>query len=266
MKAKRALGQNFLTDQRVCRKIVSLLSLSENDFVLEIGPGRGALTSLLADEPRRTLILLEKDRELVAAHKNWPDSKILNADALAFSWEKLGAIGRWKLAGNLPYNIASPLVWEIVSRCDAYDLGVFMFQKEVAERIVSPPGSGKYGALSVWLQSWAKPNYEFAIKPGSFFPPPKVDSAVVSFRPLPSEEKPRSPRALKYLLDACFQQRRKQISGIFKRSGLASLIPYLEKFEVAETARPEELSSAKFNLFADALSALYPEKFSRRNI
>lgn len=266
MKAKRALGQNFLSDWQIRRKIVSLLSPSENDFILEIGPGRGALTSILASEPRRALVLLEKDRDLVAEHKKWPNSNILNADALTFPWEKLGTLGRWKLAGNLPYNIASPLVWEIVSRCDAYDLGVFMFQKEVAERIVSPPGSGKYGALSVWIQSWATPFYEFGIKRGSFVPAPKVDSAVVSFRPLAADEKPRSPRALKYLLDACFQQRRKQISGIFKRKGLASLIPYLEKIGVATASRPEELSPAIFNLIASALSELSSEEAPRRSI
>ncbi|MDE5833756.1 MAG: 16S rRNA (adenine(1518)-N(6)/adenine(1519)-N(6))-dimethyltransferase, partial [Desulfovibrio sp.] len=199
-------------------------------------------------------VLLEKDRELAFRRENLGDASVINMDALDFPWERLRALGLWKLAGNLPYNIASPVIWDIVSRCDGWERAVFMFQKEVAERIVSPAGSGKYGALSVWIQSFADPVYEFAVKPGSFYPPPKVDSAVVSFVPLPASAAPRRPLALKRLLTVCFGQRRKQIGGIFRKNNMDLLFPYLEKLGIADSARPEEIRPEQFKILAESLS------------
>lgn len=254
LKAKKSLGQNFLVNVGVARKIVGLLDPQPDEMILEIGPGRGALTSLLAAEPLKTLLLLEKDWELTRPLTELGDATALNIDALTFPWEKLGALGSWKLIGNLPYNVASPILWDIASLCDGYTLGVFMVQKEAAERIVAAPGGKNYGALSVWIQSFAHPRYEFTVKPNSFRPAPKVESAVISLRP--ASEKPTNPASLKNLLSICFQNRRKQAATIFKKNNLESLVGRLEELGYDAGTRPERISVPAFNALAEELSKI----------
>ena len=140
--AKRSLGQNFLEDPNTARKIVAALELDAGDAVLEIGPGQGALTRWLVEAGQEgrvgPLVVLEKDRDLAPELKTrWPALNVAVADALEFAWEALD--GRpWKLAGNLPYNVASPIMWECVRRVPRLALAVFMIQKEVAQRIGFP--------------------------------------------------------------------------------------------------------------------------------
>ena len=256
IKAKKSLGQNFLINKGVAGAILDIINPEKGDLILEIGPGRGALTAPLLKKEPRLALLLEKDRELARLHKGQPNCVVLNTDALAFPWAKLGALGVWKLLGNLPYNIASPLMWDVVSQCDGYSLAAFMVQKEVAQRATAAPGSKAYGALSVWLQSWSKPRLELVAKPGSFRPSPKVDSAVLSFLPLPQERRCAHPRELKLLLDACFRQRRKQLGGVFSRGGLNEMRGALELFSIPETARAEELTPGQFNSLAACLAGI----------
>lgn len=245
---KKSLGQHFLINQDICRRIAALLQLTPEDNILEIGPGAGALTRFLV--PHKRLLLIEKDdfwaKEHAGAHET------LNLDALRYDWRNLD--GRWKLAGNLPYNIASPLIWNIVSECAAYALAAFMVQREVGERICARPGSAAYGALSVWVQSHAAPRLEFLVKPGSFQPPPKVDSAVITLRPL--DEKPRQPAYLKKILDLCFQARRKQLGNIFR--GRENLLRTLALRGLKETLRPENLTCADFMALSEALQKPSP--------
>lgn len=256
-RAKKSLGQHFLRSESVCHRIAALLVPHADDRVLEIGPGPGALTRALEAQPHACLLLLEKDRHWAAERQKCgaPGTRAVLMDALRFDWRRLLPEAGWKITGNLPYNVASPLIWDIVSQSAATRC-VFMVQKEVGQRLAAAPGTRQYGALSVWVQAHTRPRLEFTLGPGAFSPPPKVDSAVLSFMPLPRKERPRSPQALARLLRICFQQRRKQLGGIFTRAGLAWLAETLPSLGLSPQLRPEALPVEAFL----RLSALLADK------
>lgn len=241
---KKSLGQHFLINQGICRKIVDLLAPAPADNLLEIGPGPGALTSFLLKAAHRRMLLIEKDDWWARERLKDGGAEILAMDALEFPWRNLCAEGEWKLVGNLPYNIASPLIWDIVADCHCWLRAVFMVQKEVGERICARPGSRCYGALSVWVQCHARAFLEFTVKPNSFRPPPRVDSCVIRLEPLPDQ--PLFPARLKQLLALCFQQRRKQLGGIFRRAAQPVLEAGLEKLGLDPRLRPENLDCGQF--------------------
>ncbi|WP_304679752.1 16S rRNA (adenine(1518)-N(6)/adenine(1519)-N(6))-dimethyltransferase RsmA [uncultured Desulfovibrio sp.] len=247
-RAKKSLGQHFLRREEICARIAALLLPRPEDRMLEIGPGPGALTRALEDGPHACLLLLEKDRHWAAERQRLagPRTQAVLTDALRFDWRRIGPERPWKIIGNLPYNVASPLIWDIVSQSRGLSRAVFMVQKEVGQRLAAAPGNGHYGALSVWVQSHARPRLEFVVGPGAFSPPPRVDSAVLSFEPLPAEALPDRPDALSRLLRICFQQRRKQLGGIFRRAGLPQLEEALERTGLAPHLRPEALHKEDF--------------------
>ena len=254
-RAKKSLGQHFLRNEGICRRIAALLMPQPEDNVLEIGPGPGALTRALEAQPHARLLLLEKDRHWASERQRHaaPGTQAVLMDALRFDWRRLPADGSWKIAGNLPYNVASPLIWDILSQGSATRC-VFMVQKEVGQRLAAAPGSRQYGALTVWVQAHARVRLEFALGPGAFSPQPKVDSAVLSFAPVPLAERPRHPRALERLLRVCFQQRRKQLGGIFTRAGLAWLAETLPALGLSPQLRPEALPVEAFLRLAGLLA------------
>ncbi|MDR1126106.1 MAG: 16S rRNA (adenine(1518)-N(6)/adenine(1519)-N(6))-dimethyltransferase RsmA [Deltaproteobacteria bacterium] len=260
---KKSLGQNFLQDKNIARKIVEQLRIAPTDRVLEIGPGPGMLTGFLLEADPACLCLVEKDHHWAAERQSvfltgaGAESgrvrQVILADALTMPWEKFHA--PWKIMGNLPYNVASPLIWDILSKAPGLTRAVFMVQKEVGQRLAAAPGTSAYGALSVWVQSFAVPRLEFGVPPQVFRPAPKVHSAVVSFTPLPIPEQPADPEALSNLLKLCFQKRRKQLGGILRaqpnwQPGEA------EKFGVEQSARPEELTPRQFQDLAVFLKTL----------
>ena len=157
-RAKKSLGQHFLKDTKTSARIVDLLRIGPEDRVLEIGPGPGAITGIIHERGPAEFRLIEKDSYWAAHHAELerpaPAVQVLNADALAFPWESLE--GPWKIISNLPYNVGSPLMWDIVSRTPDLTRAVFMVQKEVAERLYAKPGTKDYGALSVWIQSYVR--------------------------------------------------------------------------------------------------------------
>lgn len=256
--AKKSLGQHFLRHEHICSRIVSLLQSVSTDDILEIGPGPGALTRVLESVPHARLLLLEKDRYWAAERQRQaaPGTQAVLMDALRFHWQRITPEHPWKIVGNLPYNVASPLIWDIFSLAGGLVRAVFMVQKEVGQRLAAAPGSRHYGALSVWVQSYAVPRLEFVVGPGAFSPPPKVDSAVLSFEPLSPEARPLYPEALKRLLRMTFQQRRKQLGGIFRRGGLSCMLEGLEILGLSPDLRPEALSVTDFG----RLSALLAQK------
>ncbi len=243
---KKSLGQNFLRDENIARKIVALVD--KNRPVLEIGAGQGALTRFLL-ESGVPLTVLEKDRSLVPfLQKQFAGLQVICTDALQFSWESVHD----QIIGNLPYNVASPIIWEVVSRsnfCEA----VFMVQKEVAERICACPGKKAYGALSVWVQIFAQVEYVFTVSPNVFFPRPKVDSAVVKFLPIAQKV---DKKALKKVLALLFQQRRKQIGGVLKSFWNKDFDAWLDRFGLTKQSRAENITPQSF-LF---LSELFAKK------
>lgn len=254
-RAKKSLGQHFLHDAGVARRIANLLEISQADVVLEIGPGPGALTRHLLDDAPRRLICLEKDRELAprlkAAH---PRLEIILMDALQAPWERIGnAFPGIKLAGNLPYNIASPLMWDSISQTQGCTCAVFMVQKEVGKRICAAPGSKVYGGLSVWLQAHGKVEYAFSVGPGAFSPPPKVDSAVIRFYPFSTSDKAFTSKHLGAVIKRCFQRRRKQLGTILKDYLTDDAQEALRGANISLQARPETLSIKNFLTLAKCL-------------
>lgn len=250
--AKKSLGQHFLHDKNICQKIVSLLDIQEKDDILEIGPGTGALTNILKSYPFSSFTILEKDDRFALLHaENAPDNiHVEHIDALKFNWKYLPE--NIKIISNLPYNIASPLMWDIVSSTPRLERAVFMIQNEVADRCIAPINTKAYGVLTVWLQAFAKVKKEFIVSPRAFNPPPKVDSAVISIFPLPPEQRPKHPEILAELIKLCFQQRRKQVTGILKKTRFAPIAEeMLEHTSILPTARPETISVEKFIKLAE---------------
>ncbi|MBP3731163.1 MAG: ribosomal RNA small subunit methyltransferase A [Mailhella sp.] len=253
-KAKKSLGQHFLRDESVVRRIAALLQAEKGDQILEIGPGPGALTAMLRPLPWRRLVLIEKDDYYAGEHRRLalPGMEVISGDAMLHPWQQMQ--GLWIITGNLPYNIASPLMWDIVSRTPGLKRAVFMIQKEVAERILAPAGSKSYGALSVWIQSYCTAAKGFIVPPSCFSPPPKVDSEVIVLMPIESQRRPAQPERLSSLLKICFQQRRKQLQAILrKRFSENAVLSALERAGVDPSQRPETLLPHQFHALADLL-------------
>ncbi len=239
---KKSLGQHFLRNPEICKRIASLAELAKGDQVLEIGPGPGALTKVLEDLPHARLVLLEKDAHWakVREEEGGPRTEVHCMDALTYPWESLE--GPWKIVGNLPYNVASPLIWDIAERAVSMTKAVFMIQKEVGERLCARPGTRDYGALSVWVQAFWQAHFDFVVRPGAFLPPPKVDSAVCSFVPVAQRPDAAQARRLARVIKLCFSQRRKQLGGTLRKAGQLHLVAGLEERGIALSARAEELS------------------------
>ncbi len=253
--AKKSLGQNFLTDQNVARKIVSLLAIRAGDHVLEIGPGPGALTRWLAESPASCVAALEKDSYWVAElKKKYSQLSAFHGDCLEFAWESLGRLRPWKLVGNLPYNVASPFIWEWCSRSRGWERAVFMVQKEVGQRLAAAPGTKTYGALSVWVQTYAAVHLAFVVGPDVFRPRPKVHSAVLVFSP--RETYFEQSQALSLLLRQCFQQRRKQLRNILKTLWTDAVAQWFAVNGLSPSDRPEVLSPEQFQSLAVLLNRI----------
>ena len=247
---RKALGQHFLQDANIARKIVRALDIGPEDSVLEIGPGAGALTEPALERNPARLVLMEKDAYWAGERmaKGGGRLSVILADALAFPWERFSE--PWKFLGNLPYNVASPLIWELVSRSAGFAGAVFMVQKEVGLRLTAGPGKAAYGALSVWVQSFTVPRLEFFVPPQVFFPRPGVDSAVLSFSPRAAGRDRFPPLALARTLRLCFQKRRKQLGTILRAAGGEASL--LEELGIDPRLRPESLPLESFHRLAGA--------------
>jgi len=254
-RAKRSLGQNFLVDRNIARKIVACLELEPDDMVLEIGPGRGALTMSMAAQAGR-VIALEKDRGLAFEMIRHPGILMINMDALHMDWSRLDRIPGIKIAGNLPYNIAQVLLWDLAAGSRLFRKAVFMIQKEVAGRISASPGSREYGALSVWIQSFARVSVLFHVAPTVFRPKPRVESSVIALTPLPREKFFFVPWQLSALLKIMFQNRRKQVGKIMKTYWNERKNYVLEHCLPDPSLRPEQLSPEKFQMLSRHIYAL----------
>ncbi len=253
-RAKRSLGQNFLVDQNICRKIVNAINPGPNDYIIEIGPGKGALTGFLVDASPKRLSLIEMDNGLAdRLEGNWPTLDVVRADALDFSWESLNETGPCKIIGNLPYNVGSKLIWDIVSKVKTLEYAVFMVQHEVALRLTAHPDRKAYGGLTVWVNNFAETSYLFKVPPTVFRPQPKIESAVVGFKPFPLNEWPANPRKLSDLIKLLFQKRRKQISTILKDFWSPEIENWFENEGISPKSRPENLSSEQFLRLSERL-------------
>lgn len=246
-RAKKSLGQNFLVDQNICRKIVSSIKPGHDDHIIEIGPGQGALTQHIVEHAPRRFTVIERDDDLAEALiQRWPNVEVVQDDALKFPWHKLNEDAPCKIIGNLPYNIGSKLIWDIVSQTKGLQRAVFMVQHEVALRLTAECNSKAYGGLTAWVKNFAATEYLFKVPPSVFRPQPKVDSAVVAFYPLPINEHPGNPDALSVLIKMLFQKRRKQLGSILKKKWSPAIEEWFEKEGISSTLRPENLTPQQF--------------------
>lgn len=266
------LGQHFLADKNILRKIADALDPTPQDVVLEIGPGKGALTRELASRVAR-VVAIEKDRRL-ARECEMRNAKcgidkvtVVHGDALRVNWHALVIphsafptphfdhsafhIPRFKVIGNIPYHITTPLIEKALTPPPPLpERIVFLVQAEVADRCVARPGSKSYGALSVGVQAVCRAEKLFMVKPGAFHPSPRVDSALLRLTPLERPLiAPEETAALRSFVTACFSRRRKQLrNAVMAASGrpAATVLDGLQALDLAPTARPETLAPDAF--------------------
>jgi len=256
--AKKSLGQNFILDLNVTRRIARTAGPFDGMEVIEIGSGPGGLTRALLETEAKRVIVVERDRravaaldELAAAYPGRLD--IVEGDALELDPAALTGAPR-KIVANLPYNIATALLLRWLDRIDAYESLTLMFQREVAERLVAMPRSPAYGRLSVIVQWLAEPKILFDLPPSAFVPPPKVTSSVVTLLPRAIPLAPADKARLERVTAAAFGQRRKMLRASLRALGVPAE-PLLDAAGVAPTARAEELSVGEFCALARALEA-----------
>lgn len=218
VRAKKALGQHFLTDQSIAMKIVDSLGRSEVRDVLEIGSGMGVLTQYLLKRDDIDLKLVELDGESVEyllTHFPGMQGKLYQADYLRLDIHTLFQ-DKYRVIGNFPYNISSQIFFKILEDKDRVPEVVCMIQKEVAERIAEKPGSKTYGILSVLLQAWYDIDYIVSVGSGAFCPPPKVQSAVIRLRRNSRSSLGCDEKLFKTVVKTAFNQRRKTLRNALK--------------------------------------------------
>jgi len=243
VRAKKRLGQHFLTDECLAQKIVNSLS-AETDSVLEIGAGMGILTQFLLQRENTNLQVVEIDSESVAylqAHFPALQNRIVAKDFLKLDLSAL-FVGKFSVIGNFPYNISTQILFKILDyKCYIPEV-VGMFQKEVAVRIASPPGKKDYGIISVLLQAFYDIEYLFTVDATMFNPPPKVQSAVIHLKRNAVERLDCDEQIFKTVVKTAFNQRRKTLRNSLKT------ICFSEGFtqEKIFDKRPEQLSVAEF--------------------
>ena len=249
---KRRLGQHFLTDPSILGRIADAVGAGAEDTVLEIGPGPGGLTAVLAARAGR-LVAIEKDAELVPALRSrFPSATIVLGDALDLDWHAAAGhppADRYIVAGNIPYNITSPLI-DLALTPPRPARVVFLVQKEVAVRVGARPGSSEYGALSVGVQVAARVERLFTVPAGAFSPPPRVDSALLRMTPLEQPLVGDGERdSFRRMVVGLFGLRRKQlIRGVRELAGWPPdrAGSVLARAAVDPAARPETLGPPQF--------------------
>ena len=253
---RHALGQHFLANPGVLRKIVAAVDPRPGDVVVEVGAGRGALTSLLAERAGR-VIALEKDERLVPALKETlpANVEVVHGDILRTELRdilKSAGVASLRLAGNIPYSISSPLLFRVLDERDIVSDAVFLVQKEVAERVTAGPGTKSYAPLGILLRNEFEARVAFTVAPGSFSPPPKVQSALLVLERRASPLHPgAADEPFRAFLREAFAERRKMLrKSLARRSGPAAVEAAYAALGIAPGARAEELGpEALFALF-----------------
>jgi 16S rRNA (adenine1518-N6/adenine1519-N6)-dimethyltransferase len=258
LRPRKSLGQHFLKDDNIARKIIRALAPDPGDTIVEIGPGVGALTKHLAGSVRR-LIAVELDARAVIFLRHLvqdPGVEIVQGD---FLQTDLGTLRGWesqsaqlRVIGNIPYNITTPIIYHLLDHRSFVQDAILMMQREVARRLVAPPGNKEYGILSVQCQIFADVQILFDVAPTAFTPPPNVMSSVVRFTMLPSARIPLQDEAFfRAMVRSVFGKRRKTLRKSLQYFGREQgmVIPDLPDLH----RRPEELSLEELVHLSDAL-------------
>jgi 16S rRNA (adenine1518-N6/adenine1519-N6)-dimethyltransferase len=267
LKPKKALGQHFLLHPHQARRIVAALELTEEDTVVEIGAGLGALTTILA-QTARLVIALERDPALADFLKTdllaeTPNVEVLCQDILEFDFMEASREGRpLAIVGNLPYQITSPLLFRLTEVLPAIDRAVLMMQQEVGARLLARPATKDYGILSVLGQYYFQITRLFALSPGNFFPPPQVDSVVLRLAPQPPALPAYDEGLLQRVVKTAFGHRRKTLNNtLVAHAGALGLTQetlrdLMTGLHIDLTRRGETLSVAEFVTISNEIAAL----------
>lgn len=258
LRPRKRFGQHFLHDPHVIERIIDVLNPQYGDRIVEIGPGRGALTGRLLAAAGR-LDVIELDRDLVAAlpvqFAGQGELTVHSGDALHFDFSQLASTPRQlRIIGNLPYNISTPLIFHLLAQKSAVRDMLFMLQREVVERMTAVPNSKAYGRLSVMTQFACEVENLFTVGPGAFQPPPRVDSAVVRLVPYLQPVYPiEDMAALHTVVQHAFAQRRKTL-----RNTLQKLLPTeaIQRLGIDPGQRAEQLTLGQFAALANELVRL----------
>jgi 16S rRNA (adenine1518-N6/adenine1519-N6)-dimethyltransferase len=248
----RALGQNFVVDPNTVRRIARLAAVGTGDTVVEIGAGLGSLTLALA-ETGAAVTAVELDRHLVPILRGVVERsgvRVVEGDARTLDWPALLAGSEhWVLVANLPYNVATPLVLDLLDEVPAIERMLVMVQREAGERLAASPGSAAYGIPSVKVAYWAEASVAGRVSPSVFLPQPRVESVLVSIRRRPQPAVAADREVLFSLVRTAFGQRRKML-----RRSLAGHVPpeAFERAGVAPDARPEQLGIEEWGRLTDA--------------
>lgn len=259
VRPSKGWGQNFLTDRRVAERVLEAGNLEPEDVVLEVGPGLGALTLLMAPRVRQ-VIAVEVDARLVAILQEVIEAEgianitLIQANALSQPvHELLRGEAQAKVIANIPYSITSPLLEHLLKEKARIPLMVLTVQKEVAERLTAKPGTNAYGALSVFVQYHSEAEYLGRVPASAFYPQPEVDSAIVRLTPVPDRLPPETQRWLFKLVRAGFGKRRKTLrnalTSLFDDADRASAI--LRRAGIHTSTRAEMLSLAQWMALAE---------------
>ncbi len=254
---RQALGQHFLANEGVLRKIVAAIDPRPGDVVVEVGAGRGALTARLAERAGQ-VIALEKDERLVPGLREAMPANVeaVRADVLKVDLREIrnkAGVQALRLVGNIPYSISSPLLFRVLDERELLSDCVFLLQKEVAERVTAGPGTKSYAPLGILLQNEFEAKVAFLVAPGSFSPPPKVQSALLTLRRRPAPLHPgAADEPYRAFLRAAFAERRKMLwKNLARRATPEAITAAYEATGLARNARAEELSpDALFALFS----------------
>ena len=255
VRPKKKLGQHFLTENAIAEKIaLSLTGHFNYNTVLEIGPGKGILTKFLLLNKEFNTYAVEIDEESInylISESVIEQDKIINKDFLKLDLNTLFA-EQFAVIGNFPYNISSQILIKILENRNQIPEVVGMFQKEVAKRIVSPPGSKEYGILSVLTQAWYKTEYLFTVNEGVFFPPPKVKSGVIRLQRNVTDTLDCDEKKFIQIVKAGFNQRRKTLRNALSAFDLKNTKDY-NSIHHLMPLRAEQLSVADFVMIAKVL-------------
>ncbi len=255
---RKRFGQHFLHDPAVLDRIVSAIDPRQGDHVVEIGPGRGALTRLLLESGAPDLDAVEIDSDLAALLRtelaSYPGWALHQADALKFDFTELARSrgGQLRIVGNLPYNISTPLLFHLLDHAAAIEDMHVMLQREVAERIAAGPGHADYGRLTIMLAPWVDVELLFEVGPGAFHPPPQVWSAVARLAVRKVPKFAVSPHFAKVVATA-FSHRRKTLRNSLR--GLVEL-EQIRDCGLDPGARPETFPPEAFNALALTIDPL----------
>jgi len=257
-RARKRFGQNFLEDDGIIQRIVRSIGANSGDHLVEIGPGKGAITQWLVESCEK-LDVVELDRDLAAwlsiQYENQSHFTLHQADALKFDFSQLQQGEKpLRILGNLPYNISTPLIFHLLTYHKLVGDMHFMLQKEVVERMSAAPGQKAYGRLGIMVQYYCRVDTLFLVPPEAFNPQPKVESAIVRLQPYDQPPYPaKDIKLFQRLVNVAFQQRRKTL-----RNALKQLAPVeqIDALELDTSRRPENLSLQEFVDLSNILSDL----------